>query len=402
MSWVDQPHREALLPLVHDLLAPQGVGYISYKAYPGWRIQDLFRDLMRYDARVARTPGEVIARARMALDFMHQCFGSTNDYDQFTQAHLAPLLKLNDAFLWHDFLSSVSHPVYFQEFMQQLGASGLQLLGDAQFGIRPSDVLDAESERQLAQLTPDPIMQEQLRDVVRNRALRQALVVQADVRLATTIHSEQLQGLRLLAPLTPEGPVNLTPGEITNFLTPAGIRVGSPLPLAKAALAHLGSIWPASISIADLQSAAADRIRQARLPAPSDEELHRMADNMVQCIAGQVVQLQHGEDQFVTTLSDRPVASPMVRWQASRGEFVTNRRHEAIHLDLFSRFVAELLDGTRDRQALLEAALAAVADGRLVVIDGQSQQPLADSRQRIEVALPQTLERFAQLATLIA
>jgi hypothetical protein len=52
-------------------------------------------------------------------------------------------------------------------------------------------------------------------------------------------------------------------------------------------------------------------------------------------------------------LSTRPVASALARLQAERGLPLTNLRHGRVILDEFSLRLLRLLDGTRDRDALL-------------------------------------------------
>jgi hypothetical protein len=56
---------------------------------------------------------------------------------------------------------------------------------------------------------------------------------------------------------------------------------------------------------------------------------------------------------------DRPIASPVVRWQARRQPSVTNLRHETLRIDdPLALALLVLLDGTRARPELV-AALAA-------------------------------------------
>jgi ABC-type cobalamin transport system ATPase subunit len=63
-----------------------------------------------------------------------------------------------------------------------------------------------------------------------------------------------------------------------------------------------------------------------------------------------------------TAVGERPVASPLARFQLSLGlTMVTNQRHQSIDLpDPAARALVMLLDGTRDREALA-AAMAQVA-----------------------------------------
>ena len=58
----------------------------------------------------------------------------------------------------------------------------------------------------------------------------------------------------------------------------------------------------------------------------------------------------------------RPLASPVARWQACNGERITNLRHETLTLkDVSALRLLALLDGTRTREALAKAWAEALA-----------------------------------------
>src|SRR5262249_28014386 len=61
---------QALLGWCRAHLAPQGLAYVSYKTYPGWHLHDMFRAMMRYDAREATGTGQRTAAARALLEFL--------------------------------------------------------------------------------------------------------------------------------------------------------------------------------------------------------------------------------------------------------------------------------------------------------------------------------------------
>jgi hypothetical protein len=62
-----------------------------------------------------------------------------------------------------------------------------------------------------------------------------------------------------------------------------------------------------------------------------------------------------------------PTVSPLVRLEARRGAFVINQKSESVRLSALSRFVAQRLDGTRDRRALAEEIERAIESGGLDV-----------------------------------
>ena len=404
-SWVAEPVREKLLSVCGEHLADNGVAFVSYKTYPGWQLHDMIRHMMEYDSRNAQTPSERIARSRMLLDFLAQCCTAEKPFEQLVREEVQPLLHQSDAYLWHDHLAPISHPVLFEQFMSEARRHDLQLLGEATLGIRPSDYLNADRERDLTALTSDSTLQEQLRDIVRNRAVRQSLFCRADQTLSPTITSESLSGMYLSGSLKPESPpVDLLTGDVVHFKGPSGARVGTPLPLAKAALTLLGEIWPASIATEELLSAACARVEAAGTPTPtSAENVQRLRDNLLQCCLGQVVQIHSGPDAFVSRPSERPLGGPLARWQAARSEIVTNRRHEPVRLDSFDRHVLSLLDGQLTTEALLDRLTQAADEGQLAVMDAEQRPQSGEAaRKALAEALPAALDRLAYSALLIA
>jgi len=116
-----------------------------------------------------------------------------------------------------------------------------------------------------------------------------------------------------------------------------------------------------------------------------------------------LLELKTHEPQFVTEVSDKPRASDLSRAQAKRGGRVTNQRHEMVNLDEFSRRTLQLLDGTRDRNALLEAMSRLVADGTLTV--EQDSQKVAGGdplKQILGDAVDRCLARFTKAALCVA
>ena len=97
----------------------------------------------------------------------------------------------------------------------------------------------------------------------------------------------------------------------------------------------LGAAWPDAVPVADL----------------GGEPLYGL---LLQAYAANLVQLHVWAPQLATTPSERPIASALARLQATEGTRVTNLRHATVEVtDDLGRHLIRLLDGTRDRPALL-------------------------------------------------
>jgi methyltransferase-like protein/2-polyprenyl-3-methyl-5-hydroxy-6-metoxy-1,4-benzoquinol methylase len=402
-SWVEPEVRDKLLAVCRDRLAPQGIAYVSYKTYPGWHTHDMLRHMMLYDSRKATSPGEKMLIGRRLLDFLQSGLTEDNPWDSLVQGEVAIVARQGDDYLWHDHLEPVSHPVYFKQFVEHAWQHKLQMCGEAALGWRTVDDLGPELEKQLAALTQDGVEQEQFRDVVRNRAMRQTLLCHTAVELPGHLSAEVLTGLYLGGPLRPEKPpIDLKSWEVEKFLGAAGLRVATPLPLAKAALLLVGEAWPGYVPFEELVNAACERVEAAGAAPPPAEEVQRLRDNLLQCCLGHVVQLYAAPPSYATQPGERPAVSPLVRARAAAGQIVANRRHEAIKLDPFDQHLVGLLDGAHTQQQIIEHLAASVAEGKLTVME--HQQPVRtydDAVRAFQVALPEALDRLAKSALLV-
>ena len=95
--------------------------------------------------------------------------------------------------------------------------------------------------------------------------------------------------------------------------------------------------------------------------------------------------------------SEKPVASPLARWQARQHEFVATLNHKTLKLGSpIQRGVLALLDGTRDRSALRSDVLAMFASGELNLLN-ENGEPIRDMVAVAEV-IDAELEEFLQKA----
>ena len=71
-SWVPENVQDAILSAFNSLLAPEGVAYISYNVYPGWKSKEIVRDAMLLASRSSATPDEKVRSARRMVDFLEE------------------------------------------------------------------------------------------------------------------------------------------------------------------------------------------------------------------------------------------------------------------------------------------------------------------------------------------
>jgi len=104
---------------------------------------------------------------------------------------------------------------------------------------------------------------------------------------------------------------------------------------------------------------------------------------------------------FVTEVSERPLASPVARWQAMRFGKVTSMRHERVELDPVSRQIFMQLDGQNDRHAILEYLLKLFEEGTLVLTDEENDKGSKSLPELVGTDIDQNLKFYAWASLLI-
>jgi methyltransferase-like protein len=145
---------------------------------------------------------------------------------------------------------------------------------------------------------------------------------------------------------------------------------------------------------------------RARLDATDDPDLtdEILAEACLECYKSNLLALHVWSPKFATSAGERPLASRLARWQAEKKlREVFNLRQRTVPLNAFELSLLQLLDGTRDRAALVEELTRAGAAGSFVIEKGGQVVSGAEAlRPLIADSLEPTLGRLAHGALLVA
>ncbi|MDX6629276.1 MAG: hypothetical protein QOH00_1522, partial [Gaiellales bacterium] len=261
----------------------------------------------------------------------------------------------SDALLFHDTLSPDNRRLSFEEFSAVAARHGLQFLAEANFwemqvGWLPQALRDG------VLATDDRLRREALLDQLRMRTFRQTLLCHAAHALDEPPQLERLEGLAISAQAQASAPGE--DGRVT-FTGANSSNLTTDHPAVIAALQRVLAAWPASLPIADLWPADAE-----------PEERQLICEALLRCYSAALAGVHAGPATFGTGAEAQPQVTAMARLQAQEGPMVANLRHEATTLDDPARVLVTLLDGTRDRAALLtdlERRMTGVARADLAV-----------------------------------
>jgi len=406
-SWVPAAVREKLLAVCKENLTANGVAYVSYNTLPGWHMRGMIRDMMVYHSKgFAGAPAKV-AQARGLLDFLARSVPANTPYGMMVRQEAETMRNEPDAYLFHEHLEENNQAFYFHEFADAAASHGLAFLAEADL----SDMLVSRFPTEVAQtiqrVGTDITRMEQYMDFVRNRLFRQTLLVHQGAPIQRNIDGRTLSGLQVNSPALPESdsPV-LAHGTNETFKTPNGTKHQIFDGLTKAALEIMGAQWPRSFAFEELYQLSLARLRQEIGDAPiAGDDIKSFGDRLLQGYAARVVELRVAAPRMAPTPSERPVASPLARFQIQSGSTtLTTLRHEPVEVPELPRQMVLLLDGTRDAEALADDIVKLGHAGKIGVREQEGGPPVTDPK-RLEVLLralvADNLPKIAKVALLL-
>lgn len=340
-SWIPPAARGALLEWCRRCLAPHGIAFVSYNAYPGSYLRDMARDILAFHLRGVAGPDDRLAMAHELMETIVAA-ETPSPYARVLREHLQRMLTFSDALLYHDDLAPISTPFYFHEFIEHAAHHGLQFLSEADLSdSQLRDVPERVAEF-MATVPDDVVVREQYLDFFTNRMFRQSLLVGAAASVRREIYEDRIDGLWLSCPARWDG---------ERFTTPSGSSMTTSDPGVAAAMHELCDRWPESIQFDELLVRAARRLGAAALSPDAVDQLRGV---MFEAYLGRFV-LLHGCALPVTARAgERPVAGALARAQCRAGaaQLTTQLGTNWAPETELQRRLIPLLDGRRDRDAL--------------------------------------------------
>ena len=184
-SWVDDGVKAALLRLIDEHLAEDGIAYISYNTYPGWHTMDEVRQLMMFSNRDktqfnhkekvlhGKTIGSIVGSQILKYDNLKE------RNSKFLGA-LRSVMQKDEYYVGHDHLEPNNDPVYFYQFNDHLEAHKLAYLCDADLTLSMVRSFDADIADTLDKLAlNDHVAQEQYLDFMLDTTFRKSIICKA-------------------------------------------------------------------------------------------------------------------------------------------------------------------------------------------------------------------------------
>jgi methyltransferase-like protein len=362
-SWVPDNVQEAILAASHDSLAPEGVAYLSYNIYPGWKAKEIVRDAMLLRGGGKGTVDEKLGFARGMIDFLEGVAPADSVLARALAEYRAIAQTSRDYYLVHEYLETFNAPCYFLEMLERAKEHDLAYLADAS----PSTMFANNYGGNVAgpllkECGHSQVLLDQYLDFVINRAFRQSLFVHAERAPQIRYQLDRSRWDRLhFASFVPpvDGETRLDDSS-QEFGERGGPTLVTQNLATKATLDELTARWPSTLSRQELVDAMQARLGAAGIePAANAEE---SVDDLLAFLIGRGQVRYRLDPVLLEPASTPPRLDEPVRRMAelARGDaqaWTFNIWHETLLLSPVDRHLLPLLDGTRDRDALVEALL---------------------------------------------
>jgi len=349
-SWVSAGVKEQILQVMQKLLAPNGVGFISYNAQPGWHMRGAVREMMKFHAASFGDLTERAGQARALLEFVAGAAGELAEggrplqgiYHKMLAYEAKSLAGFPDYYVVHEHLETVNTPLYFHEFTGMLPPHELQYLGDAEFSSMVSSTLPGDVAAKLDEITSEHLAFEQYRDFVVNRQFRQSMVCRAGVPLSRQVVPDRFRDLAFR-----KSYVQWADG------VPSTIRAGGAAaevrsPVARAVLQRLTDCYPAASDVGDLMEAVPADGWPAEV-ANRDEHLLAV---LLTLFASDAVEFRTWSPPLGVEQTEVPRSYVPARLERAVALGIPNAFHQTIHVSKAAQALLPLMDGTRTRDEL--------------------------------------------------
>ncbi len=341
-SWVPPEVRDGVLRICRANLAPDGVAYVSYNAYPGFHRREMFRGMMLHHVRNVREPASRYQEAVRLIAELAKCKLDDQRTRILFEEEGQHLSETAPWAVYHDDLADTNRAFYLHEFVADARRHQLQYLGDADFFEMQAETYPEPVAEGLERFAgTDVVVKEQYLDFIKGRRFRQTLLCRDEVALDRSLGPERIAELYVASPArSVSASPDLREGVAELFRGPRGAALETDCAAAKIALCRLSEIWPQAIHFPEL-------LREG--------DAARLAEVLLQGYRVGLLELHTLAPQFAAIAGECALASPLARLQVSQSPVVTTLRHTLVELDdAVDRGLLLLLDGTRDHAALLE------------------------------------------------
>jgi len=401
-SWVPEVVQEAILNICGQQLSEDGVAYISYNVYPGWKMREVIREMMLFHAGALTDPKVKLQQGRAILDYARKINSGDSAFGKLLAQEAEIVMKANDYYLFHDHMEENNRPCFFKDFVARGSKYGVVYLGEASLVDMAPQRFGGDIPQTLAMLSNGNILAtEQYMDMFTNRMFRQTLLVKESAmpRINRAVSDKSVRHLHFTAELTRgttagEGVLGIYTDRHSRTLT---VREPVMLAVADSLIEHA----PFTTSVDDI--VALLRARKVGDGYGDEALAEAVGAQIITLLLQGLVKIRHGK-KAAPAAGDKPRAFPPARHALDKGQrVVPNTFHSVSGINDVQMFLLKTFDGNTTLEQAEEALAAKFRAGDFnATRDGQPITDPAALAELLKNVTANTVTDFSRSGLLAA
>ena len=400
-SWVPEHVQEAILNICGQQLSDDGVAYISYNVYPGWKMREVIREMMLFHAGALTDPAVKLQQGRAILDYARKINSGDSAFGKLLAQEAEIVMKANDYYLFHDHMEENNRPCFFKDFVARGSKYGVVYLGEASLVDMAPQRFGGDIPQTLAMLSNGNILAtEQYMDMFTNRMFRQTLLVKESAmpRINRAVSDKSVRHLHFTAELTRGTP---TEGALGVYTDRHGRTLTVREPVMLAVADSLLSHSPYTTSVDDI--IALLRERKVGEGLADDVLAEAVGAQIITLLLQGLVKIRFSKKGLVGS-AEKPRAFGPARHALEKGaRVVPNTFHSVSGVNDVQMFLLKTFDGNTTLAQAQEALAAKFKAGDFnATRDGQPITDPVALAELLKNVTASTVEDFSRSGLLTA
>lgn len=404
-SWVSQEIQQHILRICKENLQPNGIAYVSYNTYPGWKTHEITRDAMLFHTRHNQEGQEKVAHALGMLEMMVELASANSVFGHITTQSLNLIHNKSTDYIFHEYLEEHNQPCYLIDFEQQIKKYGLAYLGDSHLSFMYAQHLSQENRARLYRVCENnQVLFEQYLDFLHNTSFRQSLICHAQVEnhINRKPHIDRLLQMEIILPIDKICEEENEKGQTSTVCyLDEGQKINIQTPTINHAVKILAEHLPNAVKAQSLRTA----VKQSAAAAFNEEAFNEFLELIyTHDLCTPYVGLP--EIRLQKTLPTHPKIHDKIRAFAMQADFIPSPYHHSCTLndDIILQTIVPLLDGKHTLDDLYAKISQQAEKGKIVFTRKQDDTPLTDIEEiqkEIQNHVNGHLNIFQQIGLLI-
>ena len=181
-SWVPKDVQDKIVKICNENLTEEGIAYISYNTYPGWKEPDKIREMMIYANKYFPdiSLGDKNQRGKVFISIVAEQMKSYKDIAEkkgdFIK-QIEEVVGMQDYYVAHEYCEDINSALYLNEFVDLIKKGNLEYISDVALRLSIISTYNKDTVDKLQQLSQgDHVIKEQCLDYILDTKFRRSLV----------------------------------------------------------------------------------------------------------------------------------------------------------------------------------------------------------------------------------